>query len=85
MGPECIVTLGGPEMADVNSPAENAETYRWRPAVAPYRSRRPPRIRKSKPLPGQMVFPGMEPDVGSPEPAKDIGQNIFLKSSEAID
>jgi hypothetical protein len=44
---------------DIN-PADKAKAYRWRPAVSPYRPRGISGIRPRKPLPGQMVLPGIE-------------------------
>jgi len=34
---------------------------RWQPVVRPYRLRPAIEIRRTKPLPGQMLLPGMEP------------------------
>jgi hypothetical protein len=54
---------------DVN-PADEAEEYRWRPAVAAFRARGMRRIRSRKPLPGQMALPGIESADESPATAQ---------------
>lgn len=46
--------------ADAHS-ADQEKKRRWRPTVAPYRPKGIPNIRAPKPLPGQMLLPGMEP------------------------
>jgi len=55
---------------DVNS-ADEAEAYRWRPAVAPFRPGGIRRIRARRPLPGQMSLPGLE---SADEPAPTAEQ-----------
>ncbi|MHC4399854.1 MAG: hypothetical protein ACYTG0_09255 [Planctomycetota bacterium] len=40
--------------------AAGPEEYRWRPAVAPFRTRGLPRSKPRRPLPGQMLLPGIE-------------------------
>ena len=47
-------------MGDEINSDDKARQYHWRPAVSPYRPPGFSRIRSRKPLPGQMVLPGME-------------------------
>ena len=58
-------------MGDDINPADEAQTYRWRPAVAPYRpGAGMRRIRRRRPLPGQMSLPGIETS-DEPPPAPE--------------
>ena len=47
-------------MKEGMDPTQQGRTYRWRPAVAPYRPRSASRRRPHKPVPGQMSLPGLE-------------------------
>ena len=60
-------------MGDGMNPPEQAHEYRWRPAVAPFRPRSVRRRRPRRPLPGQMLLPGIEPDAKSGQPDETSG------------
>ena len=57
-------------MGDDVNPVDEAEEYRWRPAVVPFRPGGIRRIRARRPLPGQMSLPGIESPDESPPTAE---------------
>ena len=59
-------------MADEIDPGDKARQYRWRPAVSPYRPPGIANIRSRKPLPGQMMLPGMEGGEESSPASEDV-------------
>ena len=60
-------------MGDDVNPVEEAEEYRWRPAVAPFRPRGTRKMKPRRPLPGQMSLPGIESADEPPPTAQRTG------------
>ena len=60
-------------MGDNVNPVDEAKESRWRPAVAPFRPRAALTIRSGRPLPGQMVLPGIEAGEGLPQTDEPAG------------
>ena len=64
-------------MGDDTNPVDEAEAYRWRPAVAPFRPGGIRRIRARRPLPGQMSLPGIQSPDEAPPTADRTGDETL--------
>jgi len=70
-------------MGDDVNPVDEAEAYRWRPAVAPFRPGGIRGIRARRPLPGQMSLPGLESADEPPPTAEQTAAEIPSGGSSA--